>query len=260
MKILAVDDEVLALKVLTDSIKEALGDVELFKTTKPSEALKIVEDNLIDIVFCDITMPGINGIQLVKSMKKYNARLNVIFVTGYSEYMKDALEVHASGYVTKPVSAKDIKREMDNLLYPVQTETTGNYAKTFGNFEFFVGGKPVMFQREKSKEMLAYLIDRRGALVSKKEVMAVLFEDKPYTRELQNYFTKIYTELARALKEVGAEEVLVKGYNRYGVDKSKFGCDVYDYLNGNPVAMNSFNGEYMIQYEWSEYSIGDLYE
>ena len=64
-----------------------------------------------------------------------------------------------------------------------------NNAKTFGNFELFVNGKPVFFAREKSKEMLAYLIDRRGAVVNKKEIMGILFEDREYDRELQGYFT-----------------------------------------------------------------------
>ena len=53
---------------------------------------------------------------------------------------------------------------------------------------------------------------------------------------------------------------MIKGYNKYGVDKTKFGCDLYEYLEGNPIAINNFNGEYMVQYEWAEYSIGNLYE
>lgn len=87
-----------------------------------------------------------------------------------------------------------------------------------------------------------------------------MFEDRPYNRELQNYFTKIYGDLVKGLKDVGAEKILIKWYNKYGVDKTKFGCDLYEYLEGNPIAINNFNGEYMVQYEWAEYSIGNLYE
>ena len=260
MKILAVDDEKLALKLLVNSIEEVMPDAQIFSTNKSSEALEIAKKNVIDVLFCDINMPSIDGIKLTKFLKKENPKLNVIFVTGYSEYMKQAFEVHASGYITKPVTSEDIKKELDNLLYPIQTEQSGIYAKTFGNFELFVNGKPVTFAREKSKEMLAYLIDRRGSFVNKKEVMAVLFEDREYTRELQDYFTKIYSELMKSLKEVGADSIIIKGYNKYGIDKTKFGSDLFDYLKGDPIAINNFSGEYMIQYEWSEYSIGSLYD
>lgn len=260
MKCIAVDDEALALKVLVDAIEEAIPNVEIFKTKNPSEALEYASKNVIDIAFCDITMHTMNGIELAKHLKKYNPKLNIIFVTGYGEFLPDAFALHASGYITKPVSKDDILREMANLLHPIQSEVSGIYAKTFGNFELFVNGKPVFFAREKSKEMLAYFIDRRGAMESKKEIIATLFEDRPYNRELQNYFTKIYGDLVRGLKEVGAEKILIKGYNKYGVDKTKFGCDLYEYLEGNPIAINNFSGEYMIQYEWAEYSIGNLYE
>lgn len=260
MKILAVDDEKLALELLVSSIKEVLPEAQIYQTNKSKEALNIATNNMIDIVFCDINMPEIDGISLAKQLKKTNKKINVIFVTGYSEYMKEAFSLHASGYITKPVTSEDIKKEVDNLLYPIQTESTGIYAKTFGNFELFVNGKPVFFAREKSKEMLAYLIDRRGAVVNKKEIMGILFEDREYDRELQGYFTKIYSELIKGLKEVGAESIIVKGYNRYGIDKTKFGSDLFDYLAGDPSAINSFCGEYMIQYSWSEYSIGSLYE
>lgn len=260
MKCIAVDDEALALKVLVDAIKEAIPNVEIYKTQNPTDALDYASKNVIDIAFCDITMHTMNGIELARHLKKYNPKLNIIFVTGYNEYLSEAFTLHASGYILKPVSKDDILREMDNLLHPIQNEASGIYAKTFGNFELFVNGKPVLFAREKSKEMLAYLIDRRGSMVSKKEIIAILFEDRPYNREIQNYFTKIYSELVKGLKDVGADKILMKGYNRYGIDKSKFGCDLYEYLEGNPIAINNFNGEYMIQYEWAEYSIGNLYE
>ena len=57
---------------------------------------------------------------------------------------------------------------------------------------------------------------------------------------------------------MGAESVLVKGWNAYGVDCSLIDCDYLDYLKGDSTAVNSFIGEYMIQYSWAEMTLGEL--
>lgn len=180
MRILAIDDEKLALKVLKEAIIEAIPQAEVFASSSIDEVIDQSEHSVFDVAFCDINMGSNNGLEVAKMLKKTNPKINIIFVTGYTDYFQKAIGIHASGYIMKPVSSSDIKDEMNNLLYPIQSEYNGLYARTFGNFEFFVNGKPVNFSRSKSKEMLAYLIDRRGAMVSKKELIAVLFEDKEY--------------------------------------------------------------------------------
>lgn len=69
-------------------------------------------------------------------------------------------------------------------------------------------GQPVRFGRTKAKELLAYLVDRRGAPVTASEACAVLFEDTGNTISNKSYFRTILHELMKALKEVGAEGIL----------------------------------------------------
>ena len=54
-------------------------------------------------------MPEINGIELAKQMKKFQPKVNVIFCTGYSEYMQQAIKLHASGYLLKPSDKEKVK-------------------------------------------------------------------------------------------------------------------------------------------------------
>jgi hypothetical protein len=52
--------------------------------------------------------------------------------------------------------------------------------------------------------------------------------------------------------------VLVKGWNAYGIDTSLIDCDYFNFLEGDNAAVNSFMGEYMIQYSWAEMTMGEL--
>ena len=82
----------------------------------PKNALNYLKDNLIDIVFCDINMPEINGIDLIKKIKKTNSQCKVIMISMYTEknVIKKALENNADGYLTKNCSIKDIKTAISN--------------------------------------------------------------------------------------------------------------------------------------------------
>ena len=80
MKILAVDDEALALEMLTEAIEEAVPDAELKAFRKPSELLAEAKANGCDIAFLDIHMRGTTGVELAKNLKEVNPKMNIIFV------------------------------------------------------------------------------------------------------------------------------------------------------------------------------------
>ncbi|MEG0379241.1 MAG: two-component system response regulator, partial [Eubacterium sp.] len=71
--------------------------------------------------------------------------------------------------------------------------------QTFGNFEIFVGGKAMKFKRSRSKEVLAYLIDRQGAGACTRELAAVIWGDEPYTRSRQKQMQVLIHELCKTL-------------------------------------------------------------
>lgn len=73
----------------------------------------------------------------------------------------------------------------------------------FGNFEIFVGGRPLSFKRSKSKELLAYLVDRNGATCTNGEMLAVLWEDKPDTASLHSHLRNLIFDLSHTLEDAG---------------------------------------------------------
>lgn len=259
MNILVVDDEPAALYVLQEELENVVPDARIYTCDNAAEALKTASRIPIEIAFLDIEMPELTGIQLAKKIKERAPECNIIFTTAYQEYTMEAFKLHASGYLLKPVTQKAIREELKNLRYGQKSEEKkGIYIHTFGQFDIEVNGERICFNRAKSKETLAFLVDRRGGGVTKKEIAAVIFEDSCYSRNVQDYLGKILKDMENTLKAVGIEDILVKKYNYYAVNEACFQCDLYDYLDGKEYAVNLFRGEYMNQYSWAEMTLAKL--
>ena len=261
MHILATDDEQSALNVLIGAINDVVPKATIHGFRNPLEALEFMKTTKCDIAFLDIQMREMSGIVLSRKLKEIYPKVNIVFVTGYSQYANEAFALHASGYVYKPVTAEKIDTEMENLRTPIKWKETGIVVNTFGSFELIVNGEEVSFGREKAKELLAYLVDKQGKSATRKELANVLFERDDYSRNTQNYLSKIIKELVIVLERVGAEKMLKRGLNSYSVDVDEFSCDLYDYEKDDvtPDELNRFQGEYMKQYSWAEVTLARLH-
>lgn len=261
MRVLAVDDKAMPRRVLVRAIAEAAPDADVVACRNASEALALPDLASFEVAFIDIDLPGMNGIELARTLKRLNPVVNVIFATGYDEYMADAFDMHSSGYLLKPVTPDDVADELANLRFPtiVVDKPLGLFMQCFGDFEVFADGHALAFERAKSKELLAYLVDRRGAVVSLREAEAVLWET-PMSgdRVSSSYLRTLVADLRRSLELCGHPDVLVKRRGAIGVDVARFHCDYYDYLSGKPLAINRWRGEYMSQYSWAEATRAEL--
>jgi two-component SAPR family response regulator len=260
MRILALDDSELALELLVQSINEAVPEADVFSFCKPSELIEFAKEKPCDIAFLDIEIWGMNGLEVAKILKDVYAKTNIIFVTAYKRYMKSAYELYPSGYVLKPVTKEAVLREIDNLRHPVSYNPDARVrVQTFGNFDVFVEGKPLMFSRLKAKEAFAYLIDRKGSFITTAEIASVLWEERMYDRSLQNQTQVIIASMMKTLKDNGVKDIVIKERNQIAIDKSKIKCDYYDYLDWDIVAVNAYAGEYMTKYSWAEVTVGALW-
>lgn len=245
---IAVDDEILMLGALVKAIGASPDIEEVTKFSDCEEALSYVKAHPVDIAFLDINMRGMGGLVLAENIIATCPKCKIVFCTGYEEYAIPAFKLHASGYLMKPISAKDVQAEIDNIKGVRQKEKL-LVVNCFGNFEVYANGEKLMFKRLKTKELFAFLVDRKGAGMTAKQICAVLFPDDMDDNKNSAYIRQLVMDLKNTLKSVGAESVLRHETPCYRVDTSLIQCDYLTYLEtGKP----EFYGEYMMQYSWAE--------
>ena len=261
MLIFAIDDEPKMLRLLHKAIVKAAPDAEVKDYALGTEAITAIEDGGLtpDVVFSDIRMPKLDGLQLAVRLKTLVPDTKVVFVTGYNEYALDAFRVRAHGYLMKPVEPEHIRRELDYMLPRPALSSEKLRVQCFGKFEVFYCGKPLQFERLQTKELLAYLIDQNGASCTSQEVAAVIWDDETEIKVLTHRLRNLVADLRATLRKIGQEDIIIKSGRTIAVNRAMIDCDYYRMLDGDMDAVNSFCGEYMTQYTWATLTEGKLH-
>ena len=148
----------IALSQLTDAIRTAAPDAQLSAFYQPKELLAFAQEHPCDVAFLDVEMGSMTGVEVAKQLKVLYPKVNIVFVTGYSQYMSEAFKLRASGYVSKPVTVEAIAEELAGLRNPPEIQHKNVLtARCFGTFDVFANGSSLTFERSKTKELLAYL-------------------------------------------------------------------------------------------------------
>jgi len=111
--VLLVDDEVEFLDVLMKRLKKR--KLKLVAANSGEEALRLVRENPVDVAVLDVKMPGMDGITVLREIKKINPSIEVIMLTGHAnvEVALEGMELGAFDYLMKPV-------DIDELMYKLQ--------------------------------------------------------------------------------------------------------------------------------------------
>ena len=265
MRILCVDDERLILE-LTESMCRALPQrPEVIGFQRATEALAWLKQHNADIALLDINLPDMNGIMLAAKIKEIRSRIAIIFLTGYAEYAMDAFALHASGYLMKPISEERLAAEINYAIQTIQadrnkTKGTDIFVRTFGSFDVLVNGQSILFSRSKAKELLAYLVDRRGSFVTRATAFSVLWENRQYDRPMQKQFDVVLRSLRTTLESYGISDIIVMNRGNIRVNPERFDCDLYRFYDGDINTVNSYHGEYMSEYSWASITEANITE
>ncbi len=262
MLIFAIDDEPKMLQNLHSAIAEAAPQARIRDFLLGSEALNAVQQEGLkpDVVFSDIRMPGVNGLELALRLKALHPDVGFVFVTGYDDYALEAFHCHANGYLLKPVEPEQIRQELDalsNLRLTPQPEKLS--VQCFGYFEVFWKDKPLHFQRQQTKELLAYLISREGTACTNEQISTALWEDESALSVTNSRIRTLLSDLRSTLKSIGMEDVIIRRRGWIAVDRNRIDCDYYRMEDGEIAALNSFHGLFMQQYSWAELTAGELH-
>ncbi len=120
IRTIIIDDEPSAVNVLRLLLqKKCSEDVEIIATAcAPMEGKKMIDEHKPDLVFLDIEMPGMTGIDLLRSIADPNLR--VIFVTAFDAYAVEAFRLGVIDYLLKPVEADDVIRAVNKIKNDIQ--------------------------------------------------------------------------------------------------------------------------------------------
>ena len=267
MLIFAIDDEKAMLTQLHNAIEQAEPGAQIMDFNRAKAALDAISDKSLkpDVVFSDIEMPGMTGLALAIRIKEMSPETKIIFVTAYSEYALDAYKKHVNGYLLKPVEPEMVREELDALDIKASEKPVGVgnndeklQVRCFGYFEVYHNGEPVVFARAKAKELLAYLIDREGGICTFGEIISVLWEGVEDERSAKHSLRTVISDLRKELALIGMEEVLIRERRQLGIRREMVDCDYYRMIDGDIDAVNSYHGEFMLQYSWAELTTARL--
>lgn len=113
VRCIAVDDEPLALDIIADYVAKVPELSLVASTTNAIEALTLVQSDQVDLVFLDVQMPELTGIQFLKII---NGKCDVILTTAYPQYALDGYELNVVDYLLKPIAFDRFYRSVQKVL------------------------------------------------------------------------------------------------------------------------------------------------
>ena len=119
--VIMVDDNPVILNGSLPIIKEVIPSASVTGFTRPSEAIAYAKANRVALAFLDIEMGAVSGLDLCRELLEINPNTNVVYLTAYSDYAFDAWGTGASGFMLKPITPGDVRKQLENLRYPFWT-------------------------------------------------------------------------------------------------------------------------------------------
>ena len=259
---LSVDDNPTIITSLTALLERIDPAGRHDGTTSGIEALDMAREQAYDVFFLDVEMPEMTGLEVAEQLKSIQPHANIVFATGHSDYAMQAFGLFASGYLLKPITENQLRAALSNLRYHEYADEHAQERRVkvqcFGFFEVWCDHQPIAFKRKKTKMLLAYLVDRNGAMCSTEQMVCALWPDAPFDNSYGNQLRVFISDLQTTLTKLGVGHVLVRERGGLGINKDAIDCDYYAYLDGNEQAERLFHGEYMSQYEFGEATLGNL--
>ena len=261
MTVLIVDESAKKRDELRASVEKTMPDAEFLSFDTSLGALAEARKKEIDIAFLSVEMPELGGLDLGEYLEEMYPLINLIFLSGEKTFGYDALKLHASGYLLMPADDDAVRKELDDLRHPAaQKELKRVFAQTFGNFELFVDGKPVAFKYTKTKEIVAILINNRGAQTTNGEIIADLWEDDGDPEKKSSYLSNLRQDLQNTFSRLKLNGIILKQRGSMAIATDRIECDLYDWLEKKEKSKYKYIGDYMNQYSWPEFRHAELDE
>lgn len=228
MKIAMVDDERHALERF-ERMTGKMQEIELCGLFENGEELlSYIKINPLDAVFLDIEMPGCNGLELSEKILKVNQEIDIVFITAFNRYAVDAFEINAIDYILKPLIEERLIKTLNRLsnTRSRQINDSKPLVQCFGSFEVYVCGNAISWKNSRAKEILAYLVFKKGEPVNWEKIAAAIWPDYDTEKAHTNFHATTYL-LRKRLLEAGLSQILECKRGNYKISTELIFCDAY---------------------------------
>ena len=234
-KVAVVDDNKLTLDLLETLLSDYLGIITTYTYTDPHIALEEIMKEKADLVFLDINMPKMNGLELASKLMEHDESIKVVFITAYNYYAIEAFELYALDYLLKPINKERLAKTMKRFLAlkePITPKQVNDvlYIKTFGGLEVYNSHKPVNWKGPKTEELFAFLISHYEKGIHKELIIEHLWHDYDYNRALSNMQTALY-RVRQALNDMGDYIQIKFSCDNYYVEFKSIHFDLLEFTN-----------------------------
>jgi len=277
MKAWIIDDEQPSLDEIAWLLKQ-YSDFELVGLeTNPLRALDAIVKCPPDVIFLDIDMPKLDGLELALRIQEKCPGVIIIFVTAYTQYALESFKAHPFDFLLKPVRQARMDdcichlRKHYALLHPDEAAKCGLTIRCFGSFELNCE-TDVKWSTRRVKELLLYLIGKNGFPASKSELLGVLFGGQDNKNTVHNLYMTIY-RLRNLINTIDPKHKLIRLTEDNTLIISPGVCDFTDFMRfsrENPViteenateakqALNLYRGIYLEKegFEWASESANE---
>lgn len=269
MNVLIVDDELLAI----ERVKSLLGDYSQVGTIHSlqdsSLVIRLLRKEDIQVVFLDINMPEVSGMDVAKEIRRHYDDIDIVFVTGYENYALEAFEVEAVDYLVKPIRRQRFSKTMQRLIQRHIPKAVEKRVRinTFGRFECFVQEADnqihqIKWRTRKAKELFAYLVDNHDKHITRDMIIDTLWHDFDNVKASNNLNSNIYY-VKKELTRYGLDSALSsdKKHITFSINSDEIDLDVWHLENwistrketDGKRALEVIKGDYFEEedYHWS---------
>lgn len=223
MRVILVDDEPIALKVLK-SVLSTYKEIDIVGSyTDPIVALESINTIEPDVIFLDIEMGSVNGLEIADDFIRKKNFIEIVFVTAYSKYAIEAFELNAIDYVLKPPQRNRLNKTIKRLIKRFkncerETQEKNNILKVdcFGHFEVRDNmDRPLTWRTQKSKELFALLLVEKN--ISKDLIIETILSDRNLEKANTFLHTIIY-QLRKSLNNLGFSDSITYLNGEYSLN------------------------------------------
>lgn len=246
IKAVLVDDEILVLQLLERNIRETNAIEVVGSFTDPEQALALIPKLKPDVVFLDVDMPELNGIELGTRLIESNEAMSIVFVTAYEQYAIHAFKLNAIHYILKPVDEQSVQEVVKRLSQKQEVEEVeaigSGKINFFGSMHLMANESKIDFLTAKLEELLALLVIHREKGISKWVIIDVLWEEASIEKSQQNLYTMMF-RLKKTLRDAGIMVNVSSKNSIYRIEFSDVHCDViaFDRFMKKGLSLNDQN-------------------